>query len=61
MWLMFCMHAASLKVKADKERQMRDSVCKQLVEGKRTIGKLCIYIFIAVGSLDPKGSNKAKN
>jgi len=55
------MHAASLKVKADKERQMRDSVCKQLVEGKRTIGKLCIYIFIAVGSLDPKGRNKAKN
>jgi len=31
--------AASLKVKADKERELRDNVCKQLVEGKRTIGK----------------------
>jgi len=31
--------AASLKVKADKERELRDTVCKQLVEGKRTIGK----------------------
>ena len=29
---------ASLKMKADKERELRDTVCKQLVEGKRTIG-----------------------
>jgi len=30
--------AASLKIKYDKERELRDTVCKQLVEGKRTIG-----------------------
>jgi len=29
---------ASLKIKADKEREVRDAVCKQLVDGKRTIG-----------------------
>jgi len=34
----FVLFAASLKIKADKERELRDSVCKQLVEGKRTIG-----------------------
>jgi len=37
MWIY--VRAASLKMKADKERELRDTVCKELVEGKRTIGK----------------------
>jgi len=37
MWIY--VRAASLKMKADKARELRDTVCKELVEGKRTIGK----------------------
>jgi len=27
-----------MRIKVDKEREVRDTICKQLVESKRTIG-----------------------